>query len=71
MTFFEPFFEFDRWLFYIINVKGGNAVFDAVMPFITDFSNFAVPLVLIWLALLIFGGRKGRVAAVMVAVWRM
>lgn len=68
MALFEPLFEFDRWLFYLINKGGQNALFDAVMPFITDFSNFAIPLAAVWLALLIFGGRKGRVAAIVVAV---
>jgi undecaprenyl-diphosphatase len=68
MTLFEPLFGLDRWLFHIINDSWHNAVFDAVMPFITDFSNFVIPLAVAWLALLIFGGRKGRIAAVVLAL---
>lgn len=60
--------DLDRWLFHIINGAGANAACDAVMPFITDFSNFQVPLAAAWIALMLFGGRKGRVAAIVLAL---
>jgi undecaprenyl-diphosphatase len=60
--------RFDVWLFYLINVSGANPVFDAVMPFLTDFSNFEIPVAVAWVLLLIFGGRKGRVTALILAL---
>jgi undecaprenyl-diphosphatase len=42
-----------------------NPVFDAVMPFITDKNNFTIPFILIILGLLIFGGKKGRIAVLL------
>ena len=63
----ERLLEFDRWLFHLINGAGKNAVFDAVMPFLTDFSNFEAPLAVVWVMLIVFGGRKGRVAALTIA----
>ncbi len=64
----EPLIEFDRWLFYLINGAGANAFFDAVMPFLTDFSNFEIPLAIAWVMLMVFGGRRGRVTALLLAV---
>ncbi len=60
--------EFDRWLFRTINQEGANPLFDAVMPFLTDFSNFEIPLAIVWVLLLVFGGRRGRVTALAVAI---
>lgn len=64
----EPLIEFDRWLFYLINGAGANGFFDAVMPFLTDFSNFEIPLAIAWVMLMVFGGRRGRVTALVLAV---
>jgi undecaprenyl-diphosphatase len=60
--------RFDVWLFYLINVEGANRVFDAVMPFLTDFSNFEIPVAVAWVLLMIFGGKKGRVTALILAL---
>lgn len=59
---------FDRWLFQLINQKGANPVFDAVMPFITDKAHVIVPLGLLWLFLFWRAGRKGRLVAVLTLV---
>ncbi len=64
----EPLIEFDRWLFYLINGAGANGFFDAVMPFLTDFSNFEIPLAIAWVMLMVFGGRRERVTALVLAV---
>ena len=64
----EPLIEFERWLFYLINGAGANGFFDAVMPFLTDFSNFEIPLAIAWVMLMVFGGRRGRVTALLLAV---
>jgi len=41
---------------------------DAFFPWITNASHFVVPLGIAWILLLIFGGRRGRVMAVMLGV---
>ncbi len=60
--------RFDIWLFYLINHAGANPVFDAVMPFLTDFSNFEIPAAIAWVLLMVLGGKKGRVTALILAV---
>lgn len=50
----------DRKLFFLINEVLRNPLFDWLMPFVTGARHFAVPLLLLSLALLIWGGRKGR-----------
>jgi undecaprenyl-diphosphatase len=54
----------DRTLFLALNRDAANPVMDAVMPFITDVDNWLIPIFLIWLYLMIFGGRKGRIAGI-------
>ncbi len=36
------------------------------MPIVTDIDNWRIPIVIIWLFLMIKGGRKGRVAALLI-----
>lgn len=58
----------DIRLFYLINNWTQNKLFDVLMPWVTNFSNWwplIVPTV-IWL--LIRGGRKGRVAVIVIAI---
>lgn len=64
----ELLISFDTWLFRLINEAWANPVFDAVMPFITDLSNFEIPLAVVWMMLMVFGGRKGRVVGIGLAV---
>ncbi len=56
----------DQQLFYLINKTLANPVFDIIMPFITTEEHFIVPVFLLWLALLFFGGKRGRTAAVLI-----
>jgi len=51
--------------FRLLNGAAANPVFDAVMPFATDFDRWRVAVVLIWCALVIFGKKRGRWAAFM------
>jgi undecaprenyl-diphosphatase len=51
--------------FRILNGKAANPVLDAAMPVITNLRQSRVILVLIWCALVLFGGTKGRWAAFM------
>lgn len=55
----------DRSVFLFLNRDVANPVFDVVMPFITNKNNFNIPFVLIILALLILGGKKGRIAVLL------
>lgn len=56
----------DRWLFYAVNHDQANRVFDWLMPFLTSEGHFKLPLVLVFVALLVFGGSRGRAAALLV-----
>ncbi len=56
----------DRWLFYAVNHGQANRVFDWLMPFLSGEGHFKLPLVLLFIGLLVFGGNRGRVAAMLV-----
>ena len=55
----------DVALFRFLNQSLANSVFDRVMPFMTDFNNWRIAVLLIWAALVIFGKSRGRWAALM------
>lgn len=56
----------DTALFYFFNVTLSNPVTDKLMPFITERANWFIFYVIIWLFLVIKGGAKGRVAAILI-----
>ena len=53
-------YSWDKAIFYWINSDWQNPVLDVVMPFITNFSHWRFPVFLLLLALIIWGGKKGR-----------
>jgi undecaprenyl-diphosphatase len=55
----------DASIFFLINQILANAVFDIIMPFLTNLDNWRIPILAIWLALIWRGGKKGRVAAIL------
>jgi undecaprenyl-diphosphatase len=55
----------DLHLFRVINGDLRNAVFDVLMPVVTDPDPFFIPLALVAIGLLIWGGRKGRTMVVL------
>ena len=59
----EKFREVDRAGFYLINGSLRNGFLDSVMPFITDKWNFALPLGLLLLYILLFRPRRDRILA--------
>jgi undecaprenyl-diphosphatase len=64
----ETFVRFDRELFLFLNQAPQNAVFDAILPFLTDLNRKPIGfviLVLLWVLLLTRGGRPGRIAALL------
>lgn len=52
----------DTRLFMLLNGALTHPVLDRVMPALTDQENWYPFLIGLWLALLIWGGRKGRIA---------
>lgn len=56
----------DTELLFFINQSLANSFFDRIMPFITNLHNWRIPILIIWVALMIFGGRKGRVAGLLI-----
>ncbi|MFC2150765.1 phosphatase PAP2 family protein [Calditrichota bacterium] len=56
--------QIDVALMYFLNVTVRNPVFSWIMPIFDDDTVFLVPLGLIWLALMIWGGAKGRWAGI-------
>ncbi len=62
---FQEILQLDKSLFYFLNRGIANPVFDVIMPFVTSDFNLRVFLVLVWLGLLILGGRTGRIVAIL------
>lgn len=58
----------DRALFVVLNTKLTHPVLDSVMPFITEQEHWYPVLVGLWLALIIWGGRRGRMTAVALVI---
>lgn len=52
-------------VFRLLNRGAANPALDAVMPVVTDFRRSRIPLLFVWAALVIFGRRRGRLAALM------
>lgn len=60
------FIYIDRLLFSFFNQTIANPVFDVLMPFLTDLNKYTLSFViagLLWIALIIWGGKTGRIAA--------
>jgi undecaprenyl-diphosphatase len=58
----------DRALFHLMNGVLTHPWLDRFFPFLTDLDHFRWPLAGVWLVLMIFGGSRGRRAAVFAAV---
>jgi undecaprenyl-diphosphatase len=56
--------ELDQKLFLLVNGRWHTAFLDRIMPIITDQSNWVPVLVGLWVAVMIWGGRRGRTAGV-------
>jgi undecaprenyl-diphosphatase len=56
----------DTQCFYIINAHLQNTLFDMIMPFITNKYNWYPLITMLWLYLVIRGGKKGRTVAFLV-----
>lgn len=58
--------QIDVWLFSLINHTLANSLFDLIMPWVTDLNHWKIPILLIWLALIVFGKKTGRLVAVLI-----
>jgi undecaprenyl-diphosphatase len=58
----------DTQIFYFVNLKLQNGVLDFLMPFLTQRSNWMIPLWIGWLVFFIFGKKKGRIVALLLMV---
>jgi undecaprenyl-diphosphatase len=58
----------DLSLFQFINGNLSNPWLDWFMPVITNQHHWALPLLLLWFGLIAFGGKRGRIAAVLVVI---
>jgi len=56
----------DTLLFNLFNQTLTNSVLDWLMPRLTNLDNWKLPILLIWIALMVWGGRKGRAAALLI-----
>jgi undecaprenyl-diphosphatase len=64
----ELLINLDRSLFYFCNQGLRNWLFDIILPFLTDLNRKPAALVVVailWLMLLIKGGKAGRIAALL------
>lgn len=55
-------------LFFLLNGKAQNVVFDFLMPIITNLNYWRIPLILLVLTLAIFGKKRERVAVILLIV---
>ena len=60
--------QMDRALFALINGRLTHPLLDPVMVFVTTQENWYPILLGLWIALLIWGGRRGRLAAIALVV---
>ncbi|MGB2696568.1 MAG: phosphatase PAP2 family protein [Candidatus Zixiibacteriota bacterium] len=58
----------DTQIFYFVNLKLQNGLFDFLMVFLTKKSNWMIPLWIAWLVLFILGKKKGRIVALLLLV---
>jgi undecaprenyl-diphosphatase len=64
----EFLYSIDKAVFIFFNRTVANQFFDWIMPFITETSHWRIPFGLAWLALMVFGGKKGRIAGLLTVI---
>ncbi len=64
----ETLAAWDQAAFFWINQSWANPVLDRILPFLTDFDHWRIPVVVCLLALAVFGGTKGRVTVLILVV---
>jgi len=64
----ERIIQIDTSVFYILNSKATNVVFDFLMPILTNLDYWKIPLAVMVVLLATFGKRKGRIAVVLLVI---
>ena len=60
--------QVDSNLFFILNYRVQNCVFDFLMPILTNLDYWRVPLILLAIFLLIFGQKSGRITVLLLVL---
>ena len=61
----EFFLKIDTAIFNLISVTLKNGFFDFIMPILSDSKLWILPLVIVWLAFIVFGKKKGFQTAIL------
>ncbi|MBS1271811.1 MAG: hypothetical protein MAGBODY4_00943 [Candidatus Marinimicrobia bacterium] len=61
-------YSLDVYIFGLLNAGVANPIFDIVMPFLTNEEHFVIPILAVWFGLIIFGGKRGRIAAIILLI---
>ncbi len=64
----EKIIQLDTNLFFVLNVRTQNSVLDFLMPILTNLDYWRIPLTILVILLLIFGGKRGRIAVALLLV---
>ncbi len=64
----ELLYSIDCSVLLFLNRTLANPFFDFIMPYITEEDYWRIPIGVVWFALVIFGGKKGRITALLVVV---
>ena len=60
--------KLDTSLFFFLNTRIANPLFDWIMPIITNQWVWAIPILVCWVGMMIFGSKKARIAAVLILI---
>jgi undecaprenyl-diphosphatase len=60
--------QIDHAIFHFINDTIAIPILNWLMPIITNENNVAIPLLLFWLWLLLYNGKRGKIAAIIMLV---
>ncbi|MEG8947781.1 phosphatase PAP2 family protein [Rosettibacter firmus] len=60
----EFFYQIDLAVFYFINHTLSNTLFDKFFVFITDVKNWFITYLILYLILIIKGGKRGRISSI-------
>ena len=58
----------DTNLFFLINREGKNALFDALMPVVSEIELFLIPIAVFWVMLILKKDAKTRTVAIMIVL---
>jgi len=60
--------QLDSSLFFLLNYKAQNGLFDLLMPILTNLDYWRIPLGLLMISLVVFGKKRGRLAVALLVV---